>query len=193
MAELSLVDKVVQLAGTLRTARIPHAFGGALAFAYYGEPRATVDIDLNLFVATGRYERIMECLGPLGVARARNVEALKRDGQARLWWGRTPLDLFFSYDPVHVAMRRGARTVPFSDTTISILGPEHLLTTKVVFDRAKDWIDIEQILIAVPALVLAEVHGWLHRLLEPDDRRLRHLADLELGVLGHPEDGGRRV
>ena len=31
--------------------------GGAMAFAYYGEPRATVDIDLNLFVSPMGYQR----------------------------------------------------------------------------------------------------------------------------------------
>jgi hypothetical protein len=193
LAELSLVDKVVQLAATLRTAHIPHAFGGALAFAYYGEPRATVDIDLNLFVGTDRSTRIMDVLEPLGVARARNEGALVRDGQARLWWGRTPLDLFFSYDPLHEAMRQGLRRVPFADVDIPILGPEHLTITKVVFDRAKDWIDIEQMLVAVPVLDLDEVHRWLERLLGPDDRRLGHLCQLEVEVLGHSEDGGPRV
>src|SRR5581483_3335627 len=130
--EPSLVDKVVQLHSALRRGRLPHAFGGALAFAYYGEPRSTVDIDLNLFVGTDRYERAMVLLEPIGVGPARNVAALQRDGQARLWWGRTPVDLFFSYDPLHEAMRQGARRVPFAGTTIPILAPEHLLTTKVV-------------------------------------------------------------
>jgi hypothetical protein len=193
MAEPSLVDKVVQLHAALRRGRLPHAFGGALAFAYYGEPRSTVDIDLNLFVGTARYDRVMTLLQPLGVGRARNVAALERDGQARLWWGRTPVDLFFSYDPLHEAMRVGARTVPFADTTIPILGPEHLLTTKVVFDRAKDWIDVEQMLVAVPLLDLAEVHRWLDRLLGADDPRYAHLRVLERGVLGEAAEGGPRV
>jgi hypothetical protein len=193
MAEPSLVEKVVQLDGALRGARLSHAFGGALAFAYYGEPRSTVDIDLNLFVGTNRYERTIEVLGPLGVSPARDPGALVRDGQARLSWGRTPVDLFFSYDPLHDAMRRGVRTVPFSDTTIPILGPEHLMTTKVVFDRAKDWIDIEQMLVAVGELDLAEVREWLDRLLGSDDRRVGHLSELVGRVLGDHEGGGRRV
>jgi hypothetical protein len=193
LAERSLVDKVVQLAATLRTARIPHAFGGALAFAYYGEPRSTVDIDLNLFVGTDRSTRVMDVLEPLGVVRARNEGALVRDGQARLWWGRTPLDLFFSYDPLHEAMREAVRRVPFAESAIPILGPEHLMITKVVFDRAKDWIDIDQMLVAVPVLDLDEIHRWLERLLGADDRRVRHLQELEAEVLGHGEDAGRRV
>ena len=43
-------------------AKIPHAFGGALALAYYAEPRATIDIDLNLFIPTNRF---LEVTGPL--------------------------------------------------------------------------------------------------------------------------------
>jgi hypothetical protein len=149
---LPLAQKVVLLEQALTKRRVPHAFGGALAFAYYGEPRATVDIDLNMFVDVEHYEDVMQVLEPLGVSRAKNLTAVARDGQTRLWWDRTPVDLFFSYDPVHEAMRDGTRMVPFSAITIPILSPEHLVVAKVVFNRAKDWIDIEQMLVAVPSL-----------------------------------------
>jgi hypothetical protein len=183
MAEMSLVDKVVGLSQVLESADISHAFGGALAFAYYGEPRATVDIDLHLFVGPERYERVTEVPGPHGVSPAPNPDAVTRDGQVRLWWGRTPVDLFFSHDPLHEAMRRGIRSVPFAATTIFILGSQHLLVAKVVFNRAKDWIDIEQMLVAVPVLDLDDVHAWLERVVGPDDARLQHLHTLEHSVL----------
>jgi len=32
--------------------------------------------------------------------------AVERDGQCRLWWARTPIDLFFAYDEFHDAMRK---------------------------------------------------------------------------------------
>ena len=73
--------------------------------------------------------------------------------------------------------------VPFATTTIPILGPEHLMVAKVAFNRAKDWIDIEQMLVAVPLLALGEVHGWLDRLVGPNDQRMRHLRELEHDVL----------
>lgn len=69
------------------------------------------------------------------------------------------------------AMRRAARLVPFGDTQIPILAAEHLLVAKVVFNRAKDWLDIEQMLVLVPALQVDEVHRWLDHLLGPDDPR----------------------
>jgi len=189
VSELSLVDKVLSLHLTLDDVTIVHAVGGALAFAYYGEPRATVDIDVNLFVSPDRYRQVVDILEPLGIA-ASDADAVVRDGQARLWWGRTPLDLFFSYDPVHGAMEEGIRRVPFAGSTIPILGPEHLLVVKVVFNRAKDWIDIEQMLVAVPALDLGEVHRWLDRLLGPDDERQVHVRALELILLGDGADQG---
>jgi hypothetical protein len=183
MPDLSLVDKVVRLVQALERAGVPFAVGGALAFAYYGEPRATIDVDLNLFVAPSRYGRIIKILEPLGVTPAADATVVQRDGQVRLWWGRTPLDLFFSYDPVHEAMRDGIRQVPFSTITMPILGPEHLLVAKVAFDRAKDWIDVAQMLVAVPALDLDGLHRWLDRLVGSDDERHLHLLALEHQLL----------
>jgi hypothetical protein len=184
MADLSLVEKVLLLESTLRKRRIPHAFGGALAFAYYGEPRATVDIDVNIFSGADQFERVMGLLEAIGVTSTASADVVRRDGQVRVWWGDTPVDLFFSYDPLHVAMRAAARRVPFSHTTIPILGPEHLIVAKVAFNRAKDWIDIEQMLIALPSLDRETVHHWLDRLVGPDDPRSRHLQDLEGQLLG---------
>ena len=45
----SLPDKVVLVHGALNGRGINHAFGGALALAYYAEPRSTIDIDINVF------------------------------------------------------------------------------------------------------------------------------------------------
>jgi len=106
-----------------RLVRRPHAFGGALALAYYAEPRATVDIDLNVFVGAERFSVVATPLVELGVAADDpEVEALVRhDGQARVMWDSTPIDLFFSYDAFHDAAREARRQVPFGEGTIPIL------------------------------------------------------------------------
>lgn len=178
MSEPSLPDKVVAIHEGLRGARIGHAFGGALALAYYAEPRATIDIDLNVFVAPDRHGAVHAALLPLGVADEVDAAALARDGQCRWWWGRTPIDLFFAYDELHDAMRREARKVPFGETAIPILSPEHLTVCKAVFDRPKDWLDIEQILVCEADLDVAEVERWLTRAVGPDDRRAERFGEL---------------
>ena len=178
MAEPSLPEKVVAIDETLGVARIPHAFGGALALAYYAEPRVTVDVDVNVFTPPDRYPAVRDALSPLGVGDDVDAEVVLRDGQCRLWWGRTPIDLFFAYDAIHEAMRDEVRTMPFGDTRLPFLGPDHLLVCKAAFDRPKDWIDIEQMLVSVHDLNLDEVDGWLVRMLGEDDGRTKRFREL---------------
>ena len=120
----------------------------------------------------------------MGLDRPPADDAVLRDGQGRLWWGRNPVDLFFAYHPLHDAMRERIRRVPFGDDEIPILAGEHLLTAKVLFDRPKDWIDIEQMLVLQPTLDTAEAHRWLDGYLPSDDQRLDHLRRLERDLLG---------
>lgn len=178
MSEPSLPDKVVAIQRQLTGARIGHAFGGALALAYYAEPRATIDIDLNVFVAPDDYRPVYEALAPLGFADEVDEVALARDGQCRWWWGRTPLDLFFAYDAIHDAMRQATRRVPFGDDELTILAPEHLVVCKAVFDRPKDWLDIEQVLVCVEQLDTDEIDRWLTRIVGSEDPRVQRFDEL---------------
>lgn len=175
MSEPSLPEKIVAIHEQLTQAKIPHAFGGALALAYYAEPRATIDVDLNLFVAPSSYPDIERDLARIGVGDGVDLQVVERDGQCRLRWGNTPIDLFFAYDALHVAMRRASRSEPFGETRIPILAPEHLLVCKAIFNRPKDWLDIEQMLVCVDDLDLAEVRAWLDRIMGADDPRREHL------------------
>ncbi|MBI5310254.1 MAG: nucleotidyl transferase AbiEii/AbiGii toxin family protein [Actinobacteria bacterium] len=178
MTELSLPQKVTTLHTTLKSARIDHAFGGALALAYYAEPRATIDIDLNVFLPTGSFARVAEALEPAGVDVSTDVAKLERDGQCRLAWGRTPVDLFLSYDRIHDEMRDSRRRVPFADGTIDILSPEHLAVCKAVFDRPKDWIDIEQMLVGADSFDRGVAETALLRLVGEHDQRALRFRDL---------------
>lgn len=174
----SLPEKVVAIHDALAQAKISHAIGGALALAYYAEPRATIDVDVNVFVPTDRWPHVRDALSPLGVTVAADVAALERDGQVRLWWYRNPVDLFFSYDPFHEEMNRAARRVPFAETTIPILAPEHLAVCKAMFDRPKDWLDIEQILVATNPLDVPEIEAWLEAMTSDGDDRLGRLREI---------------
>ncbi|MBK5233331.1 MAG: hypothetical protein JJE13_10170 [Thermoleophilia bacterium] len=176
--EPTLVQKVSLAHQALKDAGIKHAFGGALALAYYGEPRVTIDIDLNVFVGVDQIEMVLAAFAPLGADEKVDRASAERDEQVRIWWGRNPVDLFFSYDPFHDAMEEAARWVTFDEGKIPILSPEHLIVCKVVFDRPKDWVDIEQMLLGEAILDESEISGWLKRILVADDSRLTRMIEL---------------
>jgi hypothetical protein len=177
--EPSLPEKVIVIHEALDDAGIPHALGGALALAYYADPRATIDIDINVFLPTDRWPDVVAALKALGVDIGNlDPAALEKDGQCRLWWGDNAVDLFFSYSPIHAEMKKETRRVPFADVTVPILGPEHLAICKAMFDRRKDWLDIEQMLIATDELDTAKIESWLQRMVGPDDERLEHMHAL---------------
>jgi hypothetical protein len=122
---------------------------------------------------------VVQELTPLGVDSSNlDPDALERDGQCRLWWGDNAIDLFFSYDPIHREMRKEARRVPFAGITVPILGPEHLAVCKAMFDRRKDWLDIEQMLIGADGLDVGEIERWLVKMVGDEDPRLRRLERL---------------
>lgn len=140
---MSLVDRVIAVCDALDHAGIPWALGGALALAYATEePRATRDIDVNVFVSAGEAARVFAAL-PDGVAHSgRDIEAVAAHDQVRLWWDETPLDLFFAADAFHLDVAERCRRVPFGGREISVLSAEDLAVFKAMFDRPKDWVDI---------------------------------------------------
>jgi hypothetical protein len=182
----SLAEKVVLLAHALETAAIPFAFGGALALAYYAEPRATVDIDVNVFVPPADFDRIRDVCAPLGIgASPSDRRAAQRDDQVRLWWASTPVDLFFAYDAFHFHAATRIRKVPFGDETIDVLAAEDLIVCKVVFDRRKDWIDIEQVLLLTAGDIdLDDVRHWIEVIIGNDDPRSARFEAAVRDVLG---------
>ena len=174
MSRVSLPDKVVAIHVALDA--IPHAFGGALALAYHAEPRATIDIDLNVFIPVERADEVLQPLERLGVAVAGAGATALRDGQVRVMWDDTPVDLFFAYDPFHAAAATASVEVPFAAGTIPVLSAEHLTVCKVVFDRPKDWVDIDAMIAMGTHIEAAEVLRWVGRIAGDEDPRFDRIA-----------------
>jgi pimeloyl-ACP methyl ester carboxylesterase len=176
--EASLVDKILALDEALEEASIGHAFGGALALAFYTrEPRATADIDLNIFLEAVEVAHVLGAL-PFGVAVADgDEERARQNDQVRLWWGRTPVDLFFEASPFHLGVAERAVQHRFGDSELPFLAANDLAVFKALFDRPKDWLDIEAMFQA-GALDQAWIVETLTTLVGDDRRvsRAQHLG-----------------
>lgn len=146
-----LVEKLFTIHESLTDAGLAHAFGGAIALAYcVEEPRGTRDLDVNIFVDASEAESVLASL-PKGVrVRKKDVAKVKRDGQARLDWDGTPIDVFLNNLPLHDAVAASIVWVRLEGRDIPVLDCASLVIFKAFFDRTKDWADIEAIAIATP-------------------------------------------
>lgn len=72
----------MHIAAALEAAAIPYALGGALAYGLWAVPRATVDVDVNVFVAPDSIDGVCRALSTLGIAvdEAAARVASTRDG-----------------------------------------------------------------------------------------------------------------
>jgi hypothetical protein len=173
-----LAERLRAIHAALDDAGLPHAFGGAIALAYCTEePRGTRDLDVNVFVDPSRADEVFEAMPPGVEASKADRRAARRDGQVRLWWEQTPIDLFFDMHEFHHEAAREIRTVDFENETIPVLGCEALVVFKVLFNRTRDWADVEAIL-EVGSIDGRRVLGHLLGLLDADDPKVARLRDL---------------
>lgn len=177
-----LTERLLAVNRALHEAGIAHAFGGAIALAYCtAEPRGTRDLDVNVFVVPEQAGEVLKAL-PTGVAFTdSDLEVAKRDGQVRVWWEETPLDLFFDVHQFHAEAASGVREVPFEGRTIPVLGCSTLVVFKALFGRTRDWADMEEMLEAGTVDCL-EALARLHRLVGTEHEAAARLTALCSGT-----------
>jgi hypothetical protein len=185
----NLVGRIIALHEMLDSIGLPHQFGGAIALAWYRNPRATTDIDVNLTVSPEAARPILRALDLLGVTiTPKDRAAIAFDGQARLDWDGSPLDVFFATTDLHFEMAERARVVRFGPVEMPILAPEDLIICKAVFDRPKDWLDIEEMLLWGTEVGAARVLGWVGDILGTQSGQYARLNELlSAGAAGRPK------
>jgi hypothetical protein len=173
-----LVRKILAVHRALEKAALPHAFGGALALAWCTErARGTIDIDVNVFVDAGQSRRVVSAL-PRGVeCDDSQLAALERDGQVRLWWEHTPVDVFLDTTPYHRQAFDRCRLESFGGTDVPFLACREIAVFKVFFNRTKDWADLEEMQ-AAGTLEIDQVTAVLVEYLGLDDERVRKLESM---------------
>ncbi|MFT7244800.1 MAG: hypothetical protein ACI82A_002158 [Candidatus Azotimanducaceae bacterium] len=177
----SLTDKIVRLHEVLEQADIPHGFGGALALAWCTQrARGTIDIDLNIFIDTEAAATGLAALPAEVKWEDSDLEVMLREGQVRVWWDKTPIDLFLNTLPLHKQMARRCRWESFGGTSIPFLSCQDIAVLKVFFNRTKDWADLEEMQSA-GTLDMPLVTATIIKYLGADDERISKLSALTSG------------
>jgi hypothetical protein len=141
------LDAALRIARAFEDRGIAYAIGGAIAYGLWAVPRATVDVDVNVFVGEEDLDAVFELLASLGVrieaesARAQNA----RDGMFVGRWSLYRIDVFtpsidFSWEAERTRVRHeiGERSAWF-------LSAEAIAVFKLLFFRGKDIVDLERL------------------------------------------------
>ncbi len=164
----------------LDDAGLEHAFGGALALMHYvAEPRTTWDVDVNISVSRENADVVVAALSGIVQASKEQVAFLKQDGQVRLLVGRYPLDIFLAEHEFHDEMRMMSSMRPFGDRELPYISATHLTVLKAMFNRSKDWVDIESML-RHGSVDVQRAIGWLVTLQGPDEEAPARIRAMSL-------------
>lgn len=161
---------------------LPYAIGGALALGVWGAPRATVDVDVSVFVVDDELPRVLDAFERAGVMVDRDEAArnVARIGLFKGRLGRTVVDVFMSQHPQYAEMHRRSQLVRDSDgRELCFISAEDLCIHKLIYGRAKDVTDLERLIAAHPTMDLVYVRRWLEQMIPSGDRRFAVLEDLE--------------
>ncbi|MDH4023758.1 MAG: hypothetical protein OEV14_11595 [Gammaproteobacteria bacterium] len=175
-----LPEKIVELHAGLAGAGLPHAFGGALALAWCTRrARGTIDIDINVFLGVDDCERLFAALPGEVRVTAQDRKILRRDGQVRVCWDRTPLDLFLNTTDYHLEVADRICWESFAGVEIPFIACVDVAVFKAFFNRTKDWADLEEMQ-AAGTLDVEKVAAIISRYLGPADERIAVLRKLSV-------------
>jgi hypothetical protein len=108
------------------------------------------------------------------------IAQLESDGQTRLWWDNTPVDVLLDTTPFHADVGDRIRWEPLAGQDVPFLACGDLAVFKAFFDRTQDWADLEQMR-AAGTLDVEAVAGVLVRYLGADDPRIVRLLTVAGG------------
>ena len=155
------------IAACLEEDGLEYAIGGALALTAWAIPRDTKDVDISVFAASDRLDRVFDALERAGVMveRAEAIRSVARIGMFTARSGRTLVDVFVGEHPHFDAMRQRRTQLAYpGGAPLWFLSAEDLCVLKLLYGRTKDVADVERLLAAIPELDLAYVRDWLAKL-----------------------------
>jgi hypothetical protein len=174
-------DAAKRVVGALERAGLPYAVGGAMAYGLWSIPRATNDVDVNVFVDADRLEATLVALHAAGVrfddAEARRGHA---DGGYFIGWlDHYRVDVFTPSVPFSWEAGRTRVRATVEDLDAWYLSAEATAVFKLMFFRGKDVVDLERLVATQrERLDHAYVRRWIVEMMGEDDPRTATWDDL---------------
>lgn len=144
----SLIEALASIIDRLEEAGMDYALGGAAAYSAWAEPRATRDIDLNLWVTPDQLDAAFDVLAGAGVRIERDTarKDIEERGMFLGRHGEYRVDVFLPSVPFYEEAARRRKRVRLAQRETWVLAPEVLAVFKMLFFRPKDIVDVQRLL-----------------------------------------------
>jgi hypothetical protein len=150
---------------------IEYAILGGLAVMIYGEPRLTVDIDVNISIAKEKIDVFLKTARKFGFYPIpKNIKLfIKSTGVIPLKFkkGKTEgrSDIILAENHLEYAAIKRARIKKIDSISVKVVSPEDLIIHKITSDRPRDVADVGGILIRQKGKLDKEyILLWLKRI-----------------------------
>lgn len=185
----SLVEAVVAIVDELERSGLDYAIGGAMSYSAWAEPRATRDIDVNIWAAAGQLDDAFDALTRAGVQLDR--PQARKDAEHRGMFvghhGEYRVGVFLPSVPFYEVARRQRRKGRLANRDTWALSPETLAVFKLHFFRRKDLVDVRRLLeIQGDRMDRDLVRQSLAEMLGEGDERVRSWDDLAIEAAPNP-------
>ncbi len=121
-----------RLARELEARGVDYAIGGALALAYCGRPRGTVDVDLTLFIPQSRSAETIRLLQQIGCdfVSTGALASLRAHGFCRVLFASRRIDVFVETSAFYQQAKARRRRVDLEGQAMMVLDAESLAVSK---------------------------------------------------------------
>jgi predicted nucleotidyltransferase len=149
----------------LNKSSIPYMVIGGQAVLLYGEPRLTRDIDITLGIGVDGLDRVKKIIPIIGlkslvqkerefVKRNRVLPTIEKKSGIRV-------DFIFSFSAYERQAIERARDIKLGNSIVRFASLEDVVIHKVIAGRARDFEDIESILLKNPKYDSVYIKKWL--------------------------------
>lgn len=161
---LSPVSAAVEVARFLDELRIPYVIIGGLAVQFWGEPRATGDVDMTVLVPGGGEEEFLQqCVQRFSPRLSDAVAfALRHRVLLIMATNGCPVDIALGLPGYEAEVMKRARTTVLEGYPVRVIAPEDLIIHKCVAGRPRDIEDVRTILMRHDRLDLSYIRRWLN-------------------------------
>ena len=177
-AQLDPFEIATLLARALQHAQIPYAIGGAIAYGVWGDPRGTMDVDINLFVTHDAFPNALDVLIDAGVEfEWRRALQADLDGDVIIgWFNGVRIDCFTPSIPFAWEANETAVCITGESGSARYLSAEATCVFKLLFFRPKDLLDVEKVVaVQREQLNVGYVRRWLVEMMGEEDERVAAL------------------